>query len=177
MRKLCYFLSALMLAFGLSSCMDSRHAKNYNDKTLADDEGVSFIKNGIEGGRTEIKASELAKKNSTNPRIISFADMMIADHTAATNELKKIQSAKLVDVSPALTVDHQAKIDSLAAKTGAGFDKAYMTMMVADHEDAEKLFAEATNNTSNMIQDFSRKILPKIQMHLDSAKAILAGLK
>jgi putative membrane protein len=177
MRKLCYFLSAAMLALSVSSCMDNRRAKNYNDKTLADDEGLAFIKNGIEGGRTEIKASELAKKNSTNPRIISFADMMIADHTSATNELKNIQVAKLVDISPGITTDHQAKIDSLATKTGADFDKAYITMMVADHESAEHLFAEATNNTSNMIQDFSRKILPKIQMHLDSAKAILGSLK
>lgn len=177
MRKLCYVISALGLIIAVSSCMDNRRAKNYNDKTLADDEGLSFIKNGIEGGRTEIKASELAKKNSTNPRVISFADMMITDHTAATNELKNIQSAKLVDVAPGITSEHQVKIDSLAAKTGVAFDKAYMTMMVADHESAEKLFAEATNNTSNMIQDFSRKLLPKIQMHLDSAKAILAGLK
>jgi len=177
MKKLCYFLSVAMLAFTVSSCIDNRHAKNYNDKTLTDDGGLAFIKGGIEGGRTEIKASELAKKNSTNPRVVNFAFMMINDHTAVINQLKDIQSAKLVDINPGITSDHQTKIDSLAKKSGADFDKAYMQMMVADHEKAEKLFSDATNNTSNMIQDLSRKVLPKIQIHLDSAKAILAGLK
>lgn len=177
MKKLIYFLLGVTLLFTASSCQDNRHAKNYNDKTLADDRGISFIKNGLEGGLTEIKASELAKTKSTNPQIISFADMMITDHTQAGEELKKIEAAKMVDAHDTVSMEHQKMIASLASKTGAAFDKAYIEMMVTDHEKAVQLFTEATGNTSNLIQDFSRKILPTIQMHLDSAKAISASLK
>jgi putative membrane protein len=175
MKKLIY----LLLAAGLfiSSCQDSRHAKNYNDKTLVDDEGLAFIKNGLEGGLTEINASGLAKTNSTNPRVISFADMMITQHTQASDELKKIETAKMVDAHDTISMEHQQMIAALKLKKGAEFDKAYIEMMVADHEKALQLFTEATNNTSNLIQNFSRKILPTIQMHLDSAKSIAASLK
>jgi putative membrane protein len=177
MKKLIYFLLGVTLLFTASSCQDNRHAKNYNDKTLADDRGLSFIKNGLEGGLTEIKASELAKTKSTNPQIISFANMMIVDHTQAGEELKKIEAAKMVDANDTVSMEHQKLIASLASKTGVAFDKAYMEMMVADHEKAVQLFTEATGNTSNLIQDFSRKILTTLQMHLDSAKAINASLK
>lgn len=177
MKKLCYFLSVAMLTFTVSSCIDIRHAKNYNDKTLTDDEGLAFIKGGIEGGRTEIKASELAKKNSTNSRVVGFANMMISDHTPVINQLKDIQSAKLVDVNPGITLDHQTKIDSLAKKTGADFDKAYMQMMVADHRVAVKLFTEASKNQNEDILKFAKKTLPVLQTHLDSANAVSASLK
>jgi putative membrane protein len=177
MKKLIYLLSGFIILFVVSSCQDNKHAKNYNDKTLVDDGGLSFIKNGLEGGLTEIKASRLAKTISTNPRVISLAVMMITDHTKAGAELKKIETAKMVDAHDMISVDDQKKITALSTKSGADFDKAYIEMMVTDHEKAVQLFTEATNNTSNLIQDFSRKTLPVIQMHLDSAKAISASLK
>jgi len=177
MKKLIHLVLGGIVLFAVSSCQDNRHAKNYNDKTLADDGGLYFIKGGLEGGLTEIKASQLAKKNSTNPRIISFASMMINDHTKAGTELKNIEAAKMVDAHDTISMEHQQKIAALAAQSGAAFDKAYIEMMIADHEKAIELFTEATNNTSNLIQNFSRKTLPVIQMHLDSAKAIRAALK
>ena len=177
MKKLTCLLLGVTVLFVISSCQDNKHAKNYNDKTLTDDGGLAFIKGGLEGGLTEIKASELAKTKSTDPKIISFANMMINDHTKAGEELKKIETAKMVDGHDTVSMEHQKKIVTLSTKTGAEFDKAYIEMMIADHEKAIELFTEATNNTSNLIQDFSRKTLPTIQMHLDSAKAIQASLK
>jgi len=177
MKKLIHLVLGGIILFAVSSCQDNRHAKNYNDKTLADDGGIYFIKHGLEGGLTEIKASQIAKKNSTNPRIISFAGMMITDHTKAGAELKNIEAAKMVDGHDAINIEHQQKIAALSSQSGAAFDKAYIEMMIADHEKAIQLFSEATNNTSNLIQNFSRKTLPTIQMHLDSAKAIGASLK
>jgi putative membrane protein len=68
-------------------------------------------------------------------------------------------------------------IDSLAKKTGADFDKAYIAMMVADHKEAEELFADQVDDKNQTIQDFARTTLPVIQHHLDKAKEIAAGLK
>ena len=85
-------LSALVILLVTSSCQDQRKGKNWNDKTLADDAAINFIKNGIEGGLTEIKAAGLAKTQSTNPRVVNFANMIIADHTQVNAELKKIES-------------------------------------------------------------------------------------
>jgi len=68
-------------------------------------------------------------------------------------------------------------IHALAEKKGADFDRAYVQMMVNDHEKAVALFAGGIRINAPEIEDFATKTLPTIQMHLDSSKAVLATLK
>ncbi|GAB2980089.1 DUF4142 domain-containing protein [Mucilaginibacter puniceus] len=177
MRKLLFSVLSILLVLVSSSCHDQRRAKNYNDKTLADDAAIHFIKNGIEGSLVEIKASEIAKKTSSNPQIIDFANMMITHHTETVNELKKIQADKMVSSRDIINTEHENALNMLSSKSGVEFDKGYMEMMITDHEKAIELFKGVGNNTSGTIQDFAAKTLPTLQEHLDSAKAINASLK
>ncbi|QJD98101.1 DUF4142 domain-containing protein [Mucilaginibacter robiniae] len=170
-------LSALALTLAATGCHDNRKAKNYNDKTLVDDEGAAFIKQATEAGNTEIKAANVAQAKSQNPRVISFAKMMIADHMKAGEELSKIANKKYVNTPSGPNQEHQMKIDSVSKLSGAAFDKAYMQMMVMDHEKVVQLFSDSRNNTSAAIDNFIKENLPKMQMHLDSAKAINSLLK
>ena len=163
--------------FTAFSCQDARKAKNYNDKTKADLDAINFIRGGIEGGLTEIKAANIAKEQSSNPRIAQFADMIIADHIRLGRELKKIETDKMIDDRDTINADHQIMLKALADKTGDDFDRAYIQMMVTDHEKAIELFTGAGDNTSATIQKVAENALPKLRMHLDSAKAINASLK
>jgi putative membrane protein len=177
MKKLIYPVLGLAIAFSVQSCMDNYKAKYLNEKTLVDDGGTTLIHDGLEGGLTEIKASTLAETHSQNPRVISFAKMMIADHSKADSTLYWMETDKQITEKDTISAEHQEKIDSLATKTGAGFDKAYITMMVEDHEGAVDLFEGQVNDKNQTIQDFARQTLPTLRMHLDSAKAISASLK
>ena len=177
MRLSVYLFAILLFALVVQSCVDNKRAKNYNDKTLVDEGGLSFIKNGIEGGLTEIKASTIAQTTSKNMRVVNFAKMMITDHTSAGNELMKVESSKLMDKVDTISGDHQQMIAALAARSGADFDKAYMKMMIDDHKKTIQLFTDASYNTSQTIQNFAKKNLPVIRMHLDSANAIYTSLK
>jgi putative membrane protein len=155
---------------------NNRHAKNYNNSSI-DTAGVSFIKNGIAGGLTEIKASGEAITNSSNQRVIALAKMMINDHSTAGDELTKIKKDKQVSGVDTVSAENQLLIESLSKKTGAAFDKDYVQMMVADHIAAIKLFTAGSHNTDAEISKFAAATLPVIQMHLDSANAILLSLK
>lgn len=178
MKKLICFLAAIGILLVVSSCHnDQRRAKNYNDKTLADDAAIHFITNGIEGSLVEIKAANIAKSKSSNPDIISFANMMITDHTQVVNELKKIQADKLVNSRDNISSEDQAGLAALSAKSGAEFDKAYIEMMIMDHEKAIELFNGVSNNTSGTIQAFASKTLTVLHKHMDSAKTISNSLK
>jgi len=177
MKKLIYPVLGLAFVLSVQSCMDNYKAKYLQEKTLADDLGVSLIKNGLEGGMTEIKASSLAATNSQNPDVKSFAQMMITDHTKADSGLLWIEDDKLITEKDTISGEHREMIDSLAKKTGAGFDKAYIAMMVKDHEGAVELFEEASDDKNQTIQDFARTNLPTIEMHLDKAKELAATLK
>src|SRR3569833_2190328 len=62
MKNLVYIFAALLFLIVTESCQD-RPGKNYNKENQEFD-GAKFIKDGIEGSMTEIKASGLAITNS-----------------------------------------------------------------------------------------------------------------
>lgn len=161
----------------VQSCDDPKKAKNYNYETTVDQGGLKFIDNAIDGGRTELRLSMVAKRVSTDPRITNFANMMISDHLKALEGLKKLGKKELVNQDDGISALHKKMIGSISKLSGSEFDKAYMQQMVTDHEEAVKLFKEGSENRANAVQSYAEKILPTIEMHLDSAKAICASLK
>ncbi len=176
MKNLTYLALALIALLVVPAC-NGNHGKNYNNETLVDADGLAFVRGAMEGGLTEVKASGIALTKTSNQRVVALAKMMINDHTKAGDELKKIEGRKLIATNDTISTQHLKMIDDLSGKTGAAFDHAYIDMMVNDHEQAVKLFADATQNNAVAIKDFASKTLPTIQMHLDSAKAIQASLK
>lgn len=176
MRKLLILLMAAGVTV-FAGCTGNQKAKNYNEKSLVDEGGLDFIHTGIVAGMTEIQASTIAKTKSKNLRVVKFADMMIMDHTAAGDSLKKIEADKYVDKTDSIPPDTKKKLDSLQNLSDGAFDKAYIQMMVADHQKAVQLFTSATTDKVAAIQAFAKKTLPTLQMHLDSATAINASLK
>ena len=174
MRNLICLATGMIFLLFIQACQDKR-AKNYNPNV--DQNGIVFIKNGIESGLTEVKASGLAITNSNNQKVITLAKMLINDHTNAGDTLKKIEDDKRVIEKDTINTEHLQMISDLSKKSGAAFDKAYLQMMVTDHEDAVKLFTTASENPDKEISKFASKTLPTIKMHLDSVNAILAKLK
>jgi putative membrane protein len=172
-RAFCITL-ALVTLLVIQAC-NNKKAKNYNNINLANEEGISFVKDAIESGEAGIKASQLALTNSKNPEVLAFAKMIINDHTDADVELKKIAGSKIINDT--LTVAHEHLISSLAAKKGRDFDKEYMQAMVNDHENAIKVFKTGETNTDEKLKDFADKTLPKVQEHLKQANEICLGLK
>lgn len=177
MKKIITLCSALCLIIALQACHDGRKAKNYNQKTSMDDQGVKFIQHAHEAGLAEIKASTLAEQKSTNAQIKSFAKKMITDHTAVGNEVDSIASNNRVSVTDSLNTEHKVAIDNLSKLSGAAFDRAYIQLMVTDHNKAIDLFYHANENTSNTLHKLSDKITPQLKMHLDEANKICTALK
>jgi putative membrane protein len=176
MKNLIYLALGVISLLLVQACHEKK-SKNYNQEPQVDQQGLNFIRDANEGGLAEIKASGLAITKTSNQRVVAFAKMMISDHTQAANELQKIEVDKHVTEKDTINGDHQKNISDLTPKSGRAFDKAYMQMMVSDHEKAASLFSSSTTNGDVDIQNFAKKTLPTILMHLDSAKAIFASLK
>jgi putative membrane protein len=176
MKNLIYPFFGVIILLSVLGCQDKR-GKNYNSTALVDTAGVSFIHNGIKAGLTAIKASGLAITNSNNHKVIGLAKMMIEDHTKAGDELRKIASDKQVIENDTIDDPHLEMISNLSKKTGKSFDKAYLQLMLTDHEQAIKLFTSATQNPDFDIKNFASKTLTTVKAHLDSVNAILPTLK
>jgi putative membrane protein len=177
MKQIAGFLLGLITLISVQSCQSNKRANNYNDKALVDDNGLLFLKNGMEGSLITIKASGLAISNSKNQQVIQFAKAMIDDHTLLADNLKKLEADNFVTAEDTISPANLQLITNLEQKKAAEFDKAYMEMVVSQHEQDLTLFKAAAQDKSPNLSDFARKIMPSLQAHLDSAKMIGATLK
>lgn len=137
-----------------------------------DKEVGDFAVEAANGGMTEVAASQLAQQKATDSRVKSFADMMVEEHTKVNNDLKSVAASKNITLPAGISNDAQKDIDDLAKKEGKDFDKAYMKMMVNDHEKTIKLLKKGLEMKDPDISTFSSRTMPAVQKHLNAAKAI-----
>lgn len=132
-----------------------------------------FFEKAAKSGMEEVAVSQAALPHLKDAQAKSFADMMVADHTAANTELKALAGKKGV-MLPA----KQPDTDKWAKGKDKGFDADYMDKMVNDHQDAVDLFTKAAKKSDDAeVQAFAAKTLPTLQHHLDMAKNIKKAVK
>jgi putative membrane protein len=155
------------------------NSTNKMSGTMAVDQSTSdFMTKTADGGMTEVNVSTAAKDKAMNQRVKDFAAMMVTDHSMANDELKSLAGKKNVTLPATVSDDHQKKMDDINKKSGKDYDKAYMDMMVKDHQSTVDAFQKASKDTKDAdVKAWVDKTLPKLQMHLDSAKAIQKSMK
>lgn len=126
----------------------------------------------------EVKASQLALQRSQDPAIRNFAQQMVSEHTDATNKLKlEINKAKIdVDVPEKLDTEQQALLDKLMNVGTEDFNKMYMSMQIAGHEEALQLHSEFAQTGTDSFRTFARTMGTHAKDHLDQAKRIDGAL-
>jgi len=130
---------------------------------------TDFYQKALSGGEKEIAASKLAEKSS-NADVKALAKAVIADHTALG---QKVKAAAGANAPTPATPD----TSSLSGKTGADLDKAYVDMMVSDHQQDIPMFENASKNAStDKAKQLASAALPKLQKHLDMAQKAQASL-
>jgi putative membrane protein len=82
----------------------------------------TFMKKAAKGGTMEVTMGKVAEQNAQSDDGNSFGKRMLTDHGKANDELKSIASKKGFELP---NKEHAGKSNS---------DKAYMDMMVKDHE-------------------------------------------
>lgn len=127
---------------------------------------TQFFQDALNGGQQEIDASKLETKSGSSADAKKVADKLIADHTAMG---KKVMAAGGTAVT-APTPDATPPAD-LQGKTGADFDKAWVDMMVADHQKAIAMFENASKNAStDKAKKLATDALPTLRDHLKAVQ-------
>jgi len=167
---LCFLAGSLLIAV-------MSHNPYQQDKMRPVNPDQDFITEAVKGGKMEVEMGNLAKDKAQNRRVKAYADMMVRDHTKANGELESLLKEKKYSSSSQLIDKQENHIASLNNQNGKDFDRAYMKMMVKDHDKDIGLFTKESNSgKDNQLMDFARKTLPVLKMHLDSAKAIYSDL-
>ena len=119
----------------------------------------TFMKKAAKGGMMEVAMGRLAEQNGKSDDVKSFGKRMVTDHGKANDELKSIAEKKGV------------KLPSKEPTEKWSSDKAYIDMMVKDHEkDLAEFQDEANNGSDPDVKKFADDTAKVIQEHLDVAK-------
>ncbi len=136
-----------------------------------------FLQHAAMGDMFEMRTAELANERSQNQQVQQFAQMLIKDHGAASQELMNIaQAAGIQMQNPTLDQRHQTIVDSLSGAEGQGFDTAFAQTQVQAHQEAIALYeAYAQNGDNEQMKAFAQKGLPVLQQHLQMAQQLQQG--
>ncbi len=125
----------------------------------------------------EIGLSNTALSKSSNEDVKKLAQMMVDDHTKASEELKPIAMSKNVMLPTEMDSKHKAAMEKMSAMSGSGFDREYVKMMVKDHEKAVAMFQKEANNGKDAeAKAFAAKTLPTLQGHLDMSRNMMTKM-
>jgi putative membrane protein len=137
------------------------------------DTGPGFVKLASQDGMTEVALGKLALMKSSNPDIKQFASRMVQDHSKANVQLSEIAKKQGIPVSKKLDAEHAAMVKMMSDKSGADFDTAYTSDMLADHKKAITLFQnEATDHADPDLASFAQSTLPVLRQHQQMAEQL-----
>jgi putative membrane protein len=146
----------------------------------ADSPDSSFMKNAAEGGMSEIEMGQLAQEKASSPAVKSFGAMMIKDHSAANEKLKKLAASKQVNLPDSPSLMQKASKTKLDMMSGDSFDKSYIKGMIDDHKmDIKDFQKEASDGKDPEAKAFAAATLPTLEAHLKKIQSIAmaAGIK
>jgi putative membrane protein len=141
-------------------------AQNPTQGSSLDAKDKTFMRKAAKGGTMEVTMGKLAAQNAQSDDVKSFGKRMVTDHSKANDELKSIAAKKGV------------KLPSKEPTEKWGSDKAYIDMMVKDHEkDLAEFQEEANTGTDPDVKKFAEDTAKVVQEHLDLAKETQSKLQ
>jgi len=195
MKKLIYLAAISAVVFTFQACNGgAKDAKDTADSLnkvkdttsnvmqtggIAVDAGdAKFATTAAVGGMAEVALGKLALEKSTNAQVKEFATMMVSDHGKINEELMAIAKMKNITLPMTVDEDHQKKMDELSKKTGADFDKGYVSAMVDGHNSTLKLMNDEAKDGKDVdLKAFAAKTAPMVESHLTMIKKIHDGMK
>src|SRR5262249_45601514 len=126
----------------------------------------TFVADAAMNDMLEIAAGQVAVRKADDPAYLDFAQLMVADHTATNEQLKKIAAdLQGVQLPPALDSTRKAKIDQLGALSGvAAFEHQYRTDQIDGHRQAVAMFESYAGSGDNAeLRGWAAQTLPRLK--------------
>ncbi len=172
--------------FGVVSCDQKQgaveEAQEQNEEMAEEsemedqiEEMSEFMTKAASGGMMEVELGKLAQQNAQMQEVKDFGTMMVTDHENVNNELKALAAKNNIVLPDSMSDDHMEHINKLRDMKGLEFDKAYMSLMVEDHEEDIDLFESASNDNdlaNTEVKAFADKTLQALRQHHERAKQV-----
>ena len=121
----------------------------------------------------EVRLGQAAQQRATNPSVKQFAQRMVIDHTSMQKQWMAAAKKNGIDFKAEMSARHLQQAEQLRPLTGAAFDRAYMTLMVQNHQENVSTFQTQRNAAHTAdIRQLVDVALPTLQEHLSTAQQI-----
>jgi len=126
----------------------------------------------------EIDYSQIAAEKASNASVKKYAQKMVKEHGTMLEAVKGLASRLGVMPAPNdkandLKEEAAKDITDLNAKSGADFDKEFIDEQIDMHQETLDLLGDLDGRTTNAdLKAAIAEAKPKVQAHLDEAKAI-----
>jgi len=133
---------------------------------------LNFMKDAHSANLFEISSSNQAVAKSTDQQIKSFAQHMIDDHNRADNQLTTLAARKGAGSLGPISQDKADQLAQLDKLNGSDFDREYLRLQRAAHEETISKFQAATTSVQDAdIREFASSTLPTLRDHLNMVNA------
>ncbi len=125
------------------------------------------------GNVGQIRLGELALKNSNDPEVKEFAQMMIDAHCKANDQLLQVAKDHNIDFPPAPPAAAYKLSQTMLNLKGAEFDKVYLGLLVKAHSNDLVALKKAKEETKDhLLTTYVEGSETMVAQHLKKAKAI-----
>jgi len=163
-------LPGLLVALYFSCLVVSAYAA---DSAMATDADKAFVHKVGLGGMFEVDSSKLAADKAQSQQVKDFAANEVTEHTQVGDKLKTVAAEMSIEVPAQRDAKFQKMYDALNAKSGAAFDRLYLSDMKTIHHTDGGLFAEEAKTTQNAdMKAFATETVGIVKRHIAALKAM-----
>jgi putative membrane protein len=167
-------LTLFLTSLGCWAVLGHRESSPVSSEAEAAMTDQAFRKDAASGVLAEITLGKLAEHNGSSEAVKTFGTRMVAEHRKTGEELKNEATQEHMASPMDLAPKDQATYDRLSKLSGADSDCAYAQDMVKHHQqDFEAFQREANRGKDAAIRALASETIPRIQQHLEQAKALL----
>jgi putative membrane protein len=133
---------------------------------------AAFIQNVGADNTMHIQLARIALEKAKNKDVRQFAQRMVTDHSRLQDQWKAMVARNGLPYGLGMGPKHREKVEDLKKVNGKNFDKAYMTLMIQQHQQVNYWQNEGRNSKSAEVRRLVNQGLPTEEQHLAQAKQI-----
>lgn len=134
---------------------------------------AEYVAGAAAGDTYEIQSSQTVLQTTRDPKIKSFAQMMIQDHTKSTAKLKAAALTAKVKAKPMLKPAQAEMLTQLKAETGTARDQAYIAQQKQAHQQALTIHQSYASGGKNVaLRAVATNTVPVVQHHIEMLKTM-----
>ena len=195
MKRMMQLSAALVMSIAVSACgADPTETADPNSPAATGTGGAvtgtsgtfdgdrEFVEEYLEMNNAEVELGRIAQERATHPDVKAFAQTLVRDHQAASDELRRIATTANPGFDATIGEEAREELtelrEEMAKLTGADFDRRYIDEMIDDHQEAvDDLQDKAQNASHPEVKAWASKTLPTVRQHLERARSLKTTLE